>query len=394
MNSLSSALSARPRPRLQERPDTWLAGKDRVPVTPEDHELKAYTQAMPKVDLHRHMEGAVTAEMMLKIAKRFDIQLPTQDLKQLRGLMQVNDKDKTLLDFIKKFDTIGKVFSSADAVKAIAYQTVRDAADDNVKYLELRFSPLYIAQQYGVKPADVMDAVAKGAAEASKKGDIKTNLIAIVEREMPVQKAWEVEKLAEGWKDKGVVALDLANDEKNYPPGPFAAVFQAAHKAGLHVTVHAGEAGPAANVKTSIEQLDAERIGHGIQTAADPAVEKVMLDRHVTPEMCPTSNDETHAAEGLPQYPMRRFYDEGLRPTVNTDDPAVCGVTLSGECYKVVHELGMSIPELQQMEYNGIDAAFISDADKAQLHQQFEQSYAQLNPTQDPQLQAWLTPRR
>lgn len=387
---------AAPPPPLVEKDTSWVAGRDLVPQTPSEHSLRAFCQAMPKVDLHRHMEGAITAEMMLRIADKYGIQLPTRNLEELRPLMQVTDKDKTLIDFIKKFDTIGLAFKNTDAVREITAQTILDASQDNVKYLELRFSPLYIAEQYHLDPKDVMQAVADGVKEASKQCDTKTNLIAIVEREMPVEKAWQVEKLAEAFKDQGVVAMDLANDEYDYPPGPFAAVFQAAHKAGLHVTVHAGEAGPAANVKTSIDQLDAERVGHGVQTAGDPSVEQEVLQKHIGLEMCPTSNEETHAADGLGQYPMRRYYNEGADVSVNTDDPAVCGVTQSGEYYKVVHNLGFSIPELQKMDLNAVNSAFISDADKQALAAQFQQSFDQLNAVaaQHPEMAQWYQPHQ
>src|SRR5690606_5112544 len=131
-------------------------------------------------------------------------------------------------------------------------------AKDNVKYLELRFSPMYMALGHGLDMDEVIESVIAGTKRGEEEHGLPTRLIMIVERQMGPEKAAEVEKLAEKYMDQGVVALDLANDEFNYPPGPYAKVFQDAKAAGLKVTVHAGEAGGPENVKTSILDLKAD----------------------------------------------------------------------------------------------------------------------------------------
>lgn len=359
-------------------PGDEVAPRPQDPQVEQDRRLRELVRRMPKVDLHRHMEGAITPELMVRLGKKYNIELPSYDPEELRPYLQVGPQDKTLLDFLKKFDTIGLAFKNQDAVREIAYQTVIDASKDNVKYLELRFSPIYIAKQYNLDLDAVMQAVADGVRQAQKDCGTRTNLIVIVERQMGEGPAWQAEKLAEKYKDQGVVALDLANDEYNYPPGPYAAVFQAAKQAGLHVTVHAGEAGGADNVRVSVEELGADRIGHGVRSFEDPRVEKMLADRGVVLEMCPTSNFQTGASQDVASYPMRRYYNQGIPVTVNTDDPAVSGIELSDDYVRVVAELGFTLPELQSMVLNGVRGAFTSQAEKEALEKQFSEEFGKI----------------
>jgi adenosine deaminase len=340
--------------------------------------IEAFTQSIPKADLHRHLEGAVTPELLLRVANKYGIQLPASTVEGLRPYIQVGEQDKTLLDFLKKFDTIGLAFKSTDAIREITYQSVADAAKDNVKYLELRFSPMYMASQYHLDLHEVMDAVVAGLGDAKRAFDTKTSLIAIVERQMGPEKGHEVEKLAEEYKDRGVVALDLANDEFHYPPAPYAQVFQDAKQAGLKVTVHAGEAGGASNVADAVLKLGADRIGHGVRTHEDPAVEQLVHDRGITLEMCPTSNIQTGAAADVSKHPMKRFLEEGIPVTINTDDPAVSGITLSSDQARAVEEFGLSLDELKQANENSFDGAFgLSPSEKARYKADVEAAFAQ-----------------
>ena len=346
------------------------------PAPAAEPSLRDIVARLPKVDLHRHLEGSISPEAFLALADKYDIALPTRDLEQLRPYLQVTPQDKTLLDFLKKFDTIGLAFKNKDACRDITESVVRDAARDNVKYLELRFSPIYMAAQSGLPLNDVMEAVVEGAAKASAETGTKVGLIVIVERQMGLEKAKIAEGLAESYKDKGVVALDLANDEFHYPPGPYAEVFNQAKAAGLKVTVHAGEAGGADNVRTSIEQLGADRIGHGVRTQEDAAVEKLVVDRKVPLEMNPTSNMQTGAASRWDTYPLQRYQAEGIPVTINTDDPAVSGITLSHEYETAVEHCGLTVDDLEHVIMNGVEAAFLPDDQKKALAESFQRDIA------------------
>lgn len=337
----------------------------------------AVIQRLPKVDLHRHLEGSLSPEAFIAIADKYGIPIPSHDLETLRPFLQETKDDKTLLDFLKKFDTIGLAFKNAAACKDITEAVINEAAKDNVKYLELRFSPMYMAGDK-LDLHDVMDAVAAGAKDASEKTGTKVKLIAIVERQMGPEKAKIVEGLAEEYKDRGVVGLDLANDEYHYPPGPYAEVFQKAKSAGLHITVHAGEAGGADNVKTSIDALGAERIGHGVRTFEDPAVEQEVRERRIPLELCPTSNIQTGSVGSWDAHPLKKFYEEGIPVTINTDDPGVSGIDLSNEYKVAMQHWGLSLNDVEHIILNGVDAAFVPQDERQAMHAAFEQEFGQI----------------
>jgi adenosine deaminase len=387
MNASLQGLScapSQPRPALRPAPPAPATAATVAPARAA--RLAEVVQQLPGIDLHCHLEGAITPEMMVEVARKYDIKLPTYDVEQLRPLMQVTDKDKTLLDFLKKFDTISLAFKSPEAIRDITHRVIENASKENVKYLELRFSPLYMAGCYNLDTHAVMDAVIQGVKDSEKDCDTKTNLIVIMERQMGVDKARQVKDLALEYKarEPRIRALDLANDEFHFPPDPYVGVFKEGEAAGLAHTDHEAEAGPARNAEVSIEQSGSQRIGHGIRVADDPAVEKLVKDRGVTLEMCPTSNLQTGAAADIAHYPMRRFYDEGIKVTVNTDDPAVCGTTLKKEYYRVVTELGFSVPELEHMIMNGVEAAFLTPGERDSLRQQFAAQIARVNEHMGP----------
>ena len=373
-NIRQSAMRKQSAPREKSQPTledlVEFKGKPAKEVM-DPQTLKQFVRDIPKVDLHRHLEGAIEPKTLLSIAKRKGIKLPADTEEGLKPHLQITAKDKTLLDFLSKFETIGKAFTDKEAVEEVTYEAVHDANADNVKYTELRFSPVYMASQYGMSEEDVMSGVLDGVKKAKEDFDTEVKLIMIVERQMGPDHAAHVEKMAEKYMDQGVVALDLANDEYNYPPGPYAKVFQKAKEAGLNITVHAGEAGGADNVKVSVEDLKADRIGHGVRTYQDPEVEAMVKDRGIPLEMCPTSNVQTGATESMENHPFKKYYDEGMKVTINTDDPGVSDITLSDDYYKVMDQFGFTLGDLEKIVMNGVDAAFLPADEKAAMKSKY-----------------------
>ncbi len=373
---VAHSVKVQKKPVRQTPKDVVELRKKPLPEIMDQKKMRKFLQEIPKVDLHRHLEGSIKPETLISIAKRKGIKLPSYDPKELKPYLQVTKDDKTLLDFIKKFETIGKAFTDKEAIEEITYEAIGDACKDNVKYAEFRFSPVYMASQYGLKEEDVINGVLDGVKKAKKDFDTDVKLIMIVERQMGVKHAAHVESLAEKYMDKGVVGLDLANDEFHYPPGPYAKVFQKAKAAGLHITVHAGEAGGPDNVRVSIEDLKADRIGHGVRTYQDPEVEKLVREKQIPLEMCPTSNVQTGAIDSLEHHPFKKYYQEGIPVTINTDDPGVSDITLTDDYQKIVNQFGFSIDDVERFIMNGIDAAFLPkeerEAMKVKYHKEIE----------------------
>ena len=353
-------------------------------------QLRALCVALPKVDLHRHLEGAITPETLIKVARKHQVELPTYEFEELRPMLQMTDADRGseelgLKIFLSKFELIGKIFKSLDVIEDISFQVTKDCADDNLRYAELRFSPMYMAKTHGLDLEETVEAVVRGLTSASQRYNIPVRQIVIVDRQMGLENAWLVEQLASRYVDHGVVALDLANNEYDHPPGPFREVFQKAKRDGLRVTVHAGEVpvhhemkniGGAHNVRVAIEELGADRIGHGVRTRENPDVESLVIEKQIPLELCPTSNVQTQATESMESHPIRYYYEKGAKVTLNNDDPAVSGITLSDDFQTVCETFDFSLHDLKTFVLNGVESAFTDATTKRTLTEEIEDGFA------------------
>jgi adenosine deaminase len=337
--------------------------------------LRGFVERLPKVELHRHFEGAITVDSLLSIAEREGVELPSRERDELEKLVTITPDDHSLIDFINKFSVIGQVFASAKVVEELAYNCVTDAAAENIKYLELRYSPSYIVEAHKLDMDEVTAAVQRGIKAAAADTGILVRSILIVERQRSMEEAWQVERLAEKYMSDGVVALDLANDEANYGPKPFRDVFAAAKQKGLAITVHAGEAAGPENIRDAVEILGAMRIGHGVTAIQDSEVMRMLHSLRIPLELCPTSNVQTEAVMQLAEHPLSLFYDAGLQIVLNTDDPAVCGIDLNDEYCSVISQFDFSLYGVERLLVNGVMSCFLPPPERRALMQKIGSEY-------------------
>ncbi len=322
--------------------------------------------SLPKIDLHRHLEGAVRPATIADICRDRGVPLPTYDPDELAKIVQLSRPVSDLGEFFTPFRTIKLCFTDKEAIARIAYEAVEDAHLDNIRYVELRFSPEFMAFCHKVPLADVMDGIVVGIESAARAFPGTTSeMIVSISRDlseqtmdMPWPKPMEIARLALDYADRGVVGLDIAGREDGYPPELFVEPFRIARKAGLGITAHAGEDSGPESVRGAIESLGATRIGHGVRIVRDPEVVALVKDRGVYLELCPTSNVLTRAVESLESHPVRRLYDAGVPITINTDDPSVCGITLTGELELLVERFGFTFEEIEGLVEASRRAAF------------------------------------
>lgn len=347
--------------------DSIRTGGGRLGKAPSDDAILEMSR-LPKVDLHRHLEGSLYPEFVLDLARKHKINLPAATVEELRPLIQITEKDQTLLDFIRKFDTLALLFKNRQIVKELTYEVILSAHRDKVYYVELRFAPTYMASKTGLDYHEIIEGVLEGRDAAAKDlPDTKTGLILIVNREAPPAAAKEMLGLAMDYRQHGIAAMDLAGDELNYPPMKFREIFQQAREAGLFVTLHAGEALGADSVEIAVRQCKAQRIGHGVRISGDAKVEKLVIDENVPLEICPTSNVQTGAVARWQDHPLKSFLEKKIPVTVNTDDPGVSGITLSHEYARLRELYGISPDALKALCMAGVESAFISDLEKDYL---------------------------
>lgn len=340
---------------------------------------------MPKIDLHRHLEGSLRLSTLADIARQHGVDLPSMSLEELRPFVQVVDDPPDFLSFLAKFKLLRRFYSSREAVERIAYEAVADAAEDNVRYLELRFSPVALALNQGFSFEDVVNWVILAVNRAQAEHNIQVRLIVLTNRHEP-QYAPQLAELAIDKKDEGIVGLDLAGDEVNFPQlDPFVEPFQRARAHGLHITAHAAEAGPAENARAVIDKLGAERIGHGVRIRENIGVMDMVNRRQVTLEVCPTSNLQTGTIHKLGQHPLFAFHQIGIPVTINTDDPSISNTTLTDEFVMSSGGAGVPFNALCDMVINAARAAFLPETEKAKLVEWFTQTMTQYKTGHTPE---------
>lgn len=323
--------------------------------------------SLPKVELHRHLEGSLRLSTMLDIARKHGVTVPVS-MMNLSGLVQVQDQDPlTFSNFLDKFKTLRLFYRSPDVIHRVTREAVEDAAKDHVRYLELRFTPVALSRAEGFPLHDVMDWVITSAADAANEFDIKVGLIASVNRHESPELAEQVAWLAVEHGQRGLLGLDLAGNEAEFKTQPFHEIFKEAKESGLHVTIHAGEWGPAENVRDAIENLGAERIGHGVRVLEDETVMALAREREIAFEVCPTSNFQTGVVKEFEKHPLPRMIEAGLRATINTDDPSISRISLSHEFQQAREKLNMPMDILKTCVLTAAEESFLPEAEKTEL---------------------------
>lgn len=338
---------------------------DSIRMTPQ---RDSFFRNVPKVDLHRHLEGSLRLSTLIEVAARYHLDLPDPDLERLAAYVQVQPDDPlTPANFLSKFKTLRRFFCSPEVIQRVAREAVLDAAADNVRYLELRFTPVALSRVGGFSLAEVVDWVVESATRAAETSGVLTRLILSANRHESPDLAAEVAQLAVDRRADGVVGLDLAGDEANFSALPFAPIYNEARQAGLAVTIHAGEWSGSENIVEAIETFDAARIGHGVRVMEDASAVALARERGTVFEVCLTSNYQSGVVPAIDRHPLPVMLESGLVVTLNTDDPGISQITLSDE-YRLAHEsLALDLAALKAQVLRAAQATFLPPAERQAL---------------------------
>ncbi len=336
-----------------------------------DKKKSMITKTLPLTDIHRHLDGNIRIQTILDLGQQYNLDLPAYDIESLRPHVQVMDNQPDLLSFLSKLDWGVKVLASLDACKRIAFENMQDAAQQGLDYVELRFSPGYMGMTHQLPLEGVVEAVIAGVKEGSQAYGVKANLIGIMSRTFG-QEACEKELNALLAHKNDIKALDLAGDELGFPGNLFIDHFKKARNAGWHITVHAGEAAGPESIWQAIEELGAERIGHGVKAVQDLKLLDYLAKHQIGIESCLTSNIQTNTVPSLTEHPLKTFLEHGVLATINTDDPAVEGIEIQHEYLTAAPLAGLSPEQIYTAQENGLKIAFLSDQEKDELRQKYQ----------------------
>ena len=323
---------------------------------------------LPLVELHRHLDGNIRLQTILELGRQHNILLPAWDVEGLRPFVQVTDPQPGVMAFIAKFHWPMAVLVDANACRRVAYENVEDAEHDGLDYIELRFSPWFMAEANGLNPVQVVEAIVEGIAAGVRDFGVQVNLIGILSRTYGPDTAWkELEALMS--QREHITALDLAGDEAHFPAELFRDHFIRAREAGWHVTAHAGEIAGPESIWQAICGLGAERIGHAIRAIEDPALMDYLAEHHMGVESCLTSNVQTSCVPDYPSHPIRSFLEKGVPATLNTDDPGISGIDLPYEYNIAAPQAGLTGRQICQAQVNALEVAFLTKEEKLSLQE-------------------------
>ncbi|HOG19053.1 MAG TPA: adenosine deaminase [Salinivirgaceae bacterium] len=325
-----------------------------------------FIKSLPKAELHCHLDGSLRVDTIIEIAKKYDVKLPVEGKEKLTKYLQAGENCNSLTDYLKVFDVTCSVLQWEDTLERATYELAEDCVEENIRYLEIRFSPILHVEK-GLKMTQVVDAVLEGKKRAEKDFDIKIGIIICGLRHMSPEVSLILAELCVAYKNRGVVGYDLAGDEYNHPAKNHKEAFYLIINNNINTTVHAGEASGPESIHQALHWVRANRIGHGTRLREDGDLFNYVNDHRIPLEMCITSNVQTKAVESYGKHPLKFYFDYGLRVTINTDNRLVSNTTLTKEYMITVEKFGFTPDELKYLIINGFKSAFLPNNEKVRI---------------------------
>lgn len=325
---------------------------------------EAHLRRLPKVELHCHVEGAARASTILELAGRHGVARPSTDPDELFRFTDLNQ-------FLSIYDIICASLRTAEDFHRIAYEACEDGVAAGVRYREMFFSPGFVIR-LGVPVETVWAGVSAGVADANRDLDIECRVVLDFDKPTGVGHALEMVAFAAACDRDLLLGIGADSVERGIDHRSFVAAFEAAGRAGLHRTIHAGEDGPSDNIAIAVRELGCERIDHGFRLLDDPELTSEIVDRRIPLTVCPTSNVViANVVPDVASHPLAEQRRRGVLATVNSDDPGMMRFDLADEYVTVASAYGYSLEEMERISLDGIEASWLPDDGKAALRARF-----------------------
>lgn len=321
---------------------------------------------LPKIELHCHLDGSLRVETAIELAKKEGIKLDSYEYDKVKELLVIPEECESLDEYLKRFDLPVSILQRPENLERVAFELMEDASKENVKYIEIRFAPLFHLEK-GMTQEEVISSVIKGIRKAENIYDIKGNVILSCLRHHSVDSVYKVIEAGKEFIGNGVVAIDLAGCELENFVRPYEEVMKVAREAGFRVTIHAGETGYGKNVREAIELLGAERIGHGLFIFNDEKAYDLVKEKGVTLEMCPKSNIDTKGVAKYKEHPIYKYHKDNIKVNLSTDNRTVSNITLTEEFENVGKAFNIDFDDYKKIYLNSVNASFCTEDIKEKL---------------------------
>jgi len=336
-------------------------------------DVREFARRMPKAELHVHLEGSIRPSTLLELARRNGVALPARDEPSLFEFYRFRD----FPHFVQVYVTITRCLRTPEDYTLIAYEFGADCARQNIRYAEVTFTIATNVLSTGLPWQSILEALNDGRARARAEHGVDWRWVFDISRDNPETQDMVLE-IALAAREQGVVALGLGGSEALFPPELFTRPFQRARQAGLRRVPHAGEMAGPRSIWGALQQLHADRIGHGVRCIEDADLVSYLREHRVPLEVCPTSNVRLGVFSDYSTHPLRRLWDDGLVITVGSDDPPMFNTELNQEYQVLVDHFGFNAGALQEVSLNGLRASFLPQAEKGRLEAAFRAEFARL----------------
>ncbi len=344
----------------------WHPPGPQTVAVPKIEVTQALLHALPKTDLHCHLDGSMRLSTILELAQQQRVKLIAETEDGLAKAIHKGELCNSLEDYLVAFDVTCSVLQTEEALFRAAYELGVDAAAENVRYLEVRYAPV-LHQQRGLKLTAIIDSVLEGLRKAKHETRLKYGLILCGIRHMNPQSSVRLAELCVAYKNRGVVGFDLAGAEANFPAKEHREAFQLILKNNVNCTAHAGEAYGPESISQALHYLGAHRIGHGVRLREDGDLLNYVNDHRIPLECCPSSNLQTRAVTDMSAHPLKFYLDYGLRVTINTDNRLITDTTVTNEYWVAHQQLGLSLEDLTTIMVSGFKSAFLPFREKQDM---------------------------
>lgn len=336
--------------------------------------LESFIRAMPKVELHVHLEGSIRPETLLKLSRRNQVELPADNVEALRAWYNFTD----FLHFVEIYVALSRCIRTPDDIELIAREFLAGQAAQNIRYSEVTYTALTMYRHNGIPFADQLAALNRARAWSEAELGVSMNLVIDIPREVTPEDGLLVAEWAISGLGNGVIAFGLGGSEAGNPPEKFQAAFDRTRAAGLPSVPHAGETAGPESIWGALRTLHADRIGHGVRSLEDPLLVEELRSRQIPLEVCPTSNICLKVAPRLRDHPLPYLLAEGLYVTLNSDDPPMFNTTLTDEYLAVAATFGFDVEMIEGLVLNGLRASLLPAGMRREMEANFLAEFTRL----------------
>lgn len=337
--------------------------------------LEKFIGEIPKVELHLHLEGAIPLETLFGFIQRRGNNKLIKNLEDLKKRLVYSN----FAQFIKVWLWKNSFITEYEDFEELTYRVLKSLSEQNVKYVEAFYSPRdFTLRNKKLSVCGITESLIKGKKRAFDDFGIRSELIVDVVRDYGPRMGMSLIKELSGYLGRGLIGIGLGGSEKLFPAGLFTKVYQKAREQGFRLTAHAGEADGAKSIWAALDELGTERIGHGLRAYEDPRLINYLRERQIPLEMCVVSNIKTKVCKSFKEHPIRNYFKEELRVTINSDDPSMFDTSITNEYLVLIQKFGFSLEEIRKVNFNSIEASFMTDEEKDVMKGTFNKEWERL----------------